>query len=309
MHADEEKALECLAIFRKRIIRRESIAQMGESMRGKVLFLPSFLADDPNSVNEQMREFLDGLGTTHNFSWAFGSRDLPTGVPSRFLDIYPEGVVEKYDSFGIVYVRLWLVGRDPQRLLIGIFLGAARAEQAEPRRAAGFVRHELEDLIDPLERERGFQYKTWGDADIWWREEGMSVRAVTRQFEQFMTYRATQPDDNNLGRIEEDIGHLVQTVDAAIGKLDPIREFGKNILLLYYGENLPAAIATSGDQFADMVAGTDEQAQAEPQLATPQTDVMPDWFSNLPAIAEAPRVFWRLFRLSHATISRVSTVA
>lgn len=24
---------------------------------------------------------------------------------------------------------------------------------------------------------------------------------------------------------------------------------------------------------------------------------------------EAPRVFWRLFRLSHATISRVSTVA
>lgn len=251
------------------------------------MFLSSFLADDPASVNDQLRKFLDKLETKHNFSWAFGSRDLPTGVPSRFLDIYPEGVVEKYDTFGIVYVRLWLVGRDPQRLLIGIFLGAARAEQAEPRRAAGYVRHELEALIDPLERERGFQYKTWGDADIWWREDGMSVRAVTRQFEQFMTYRATEPDETNIERIEEDVGRLVESVDAAISMLAPIREFGKNILLLYYGENLPAAPSAAGDGFGDAVSGDGGQAQSEAHLIDPPSEAMgPDWFSNLPQVVD-----------------------
>lgn len=245
------------------------------------MFLSSFIADDPASVNDELPQFLGNLGTKRNFAWAFGARDLPTGVPSRFLDIYPEGVVEKYDSFGIVYVRLWLVGRNPQRLLIGIFLGAARAEQAEPRRAAGYVRHELENLIDPLERERGFQYKTWGDADIWWREDGMSVRAVTRQFEQFMTYRATEPDGENIDRIEEEIGDLVKAVDAAIDQLDPIREFGKNILLLYYGENLPPARAAAQDAFAEG-GPTDVQRDAtgfelEPEL---------DWFATLPAVPD-----------------------
>ncbi|MFY7835799.1 MAG: AAA family ATPase [Novosphingobium sp.] len=245
------------------------------------MFLSSFIANEPASVNEELPQFLGNLGTKRNFAWAFGSRDLPTGVPSRFLDIYPEGVVEKYDSFGIVYVRLWLVGRDPQRLLIGIFLGAARAEQAEPRRAATYVRHELENLIDPLERERGFQYKTWGDADIWWRDEGVSVRAVTRQFEQFMTYRATEPDDGNIDSIAEDIGELVKAVDVAIDQLEPIREFGKNILLLYYGENLPPAPAAAGDPFAEGGA-----VAVGPAADAPELKPEPDWFATLPAVPD-----------------------
>jgi len=242
----------------------------------------SFIEDDAAALPGELQDLLRTLGTNHEFSWQSGSRDLPTGVPSRFLDIYPDGIVDKYDSFGIVYVRLWLVGRNPTRLLIGIFLGAARAEQAEPRRAATFVRHEIEDLLDPLERERGFQYKTWADADIWWREEGMSVRAVTRQFEQFMTYKAVTPNDGNLDSIEADIIRLIATVDQAMDELEPIREFGKNILLLYYGENLPAAPATAADGFAaDGIGVAPPNASDQEEPETPKAPE-PDWFSNLP---------------------------
>lgn len=246
------------------------------------MFIEEFVVDDPVAVNEGLEAFLATLNLKRDFAWSSGARDLPTGVPSRFLDIYPEGIVDKYDSFGIVYVRLWLVGQNPTRLLMGIFLGAARAEQAEPRRAANFVRHELENLIDPLERERGFQYKTWGDADIWWREDGMSVRAVTRQFEQFMTYKAVTPNDGNFGSIEADIGRLIATVDEAMDQLEPLREFGKNILLLYYGENLPTVAVAAGDAFADGVAGGGGAAPAGAEPEVPKPDPEPDWFSTLP---------------------------
>ncbi len=247
------------------------------------MFIEEFVVDDPVALGRGLEAFLASLDLKHEFAWSSGARELPTGVPSRFLDIYPDRMVDKYDSFGIVYVRLWLVGQNPTKLLMGIFLGAARAEQAEPRRAATYVRNELENLLDPLERERGFQYKTWADADIWWREQGMSVRAVTRQFEQFMTYKAVTPNEGNHDSIESDIGRLIVTVDRAMDELEPIREFGKNILLLYYGENLPAAPATIGDGFAADAAGsaaTTVADQAQPQ--TLQADPEPDWFANLP---------------------------
>lgn len=230
-----------------------------------------------------MPAFLGGLGTKRNFGWSFGERELPTGVPSRFLDLYPEGIVQKHDSFGIVYVRLWLVGLNPTRLMIGIFLGAERAQQSEPRRAADYIRNRLENLIDPLEREHGFNYQIWGNPDIWWADDAPgSVRAVTRQLEQYITFKVTDPNDSNLDAIEHDIGELVKTVDAAIDELQPIREFGKNILLLYYGENLPPPAAS--EAFGDLVApGVDAavtslEAQQEQLEATPE----PDWFTNLP---------------------------
>lgn len=246
------------------------------------MFVNSFVEGDTAGLQDGLQEFFANLDTNHKYSWQLGSRDLPTGVPSRFLDIYPSGIVDKYDSFGIVYVRLWLVGQDPTKLLMGIFLGAARAEQAEPRRAATFVRHQLENLLDALERERGFQYKTWSDADIWWQKDGMSVRAVTRQFEQFMTYKAVTPDVGNFENIEVDVGRLIATVDQAMEELEPIREFGKNILLLYYGENLPAAVAPAGDVFSVDAAGGVGPAivdQAEPEILEREPE--PDWFANL----------------------------
>ena len=204
------------------------------------MFIEAFANGDSADLKVQIEAFLDGLDTERSFDWALGARDLPTGVPSRFLDIYPKGVVEKYDSFGLVYVRLWLVGQNPVKLLTGVFLGAARAEQAQPRRAASYVRGRIEELIDPLERQYGYQYKTWGDADIWWRDADMSVRAVTRQFEQFITYKAIEVGEDNIKSIEEDVACLIGVVDHAISKLSPIRDFGKDILLIYFGENLPA---------------------------------------------------------------------
>lgn len=222
------------------------------------------------------------LGTTRKFGWAFGERELPTGVPSRFLDLYPEGIVQQHDSFGIIYVRLWLVGLNPTRLMIGIFLGAERAQQSEPRRAASYIRNRLEDLIDPLEREHGFHYQIWGNPDIWWADDAPgSVRAVTRQLEQYITFKVTDPDESNFGDIEDDIGELVKTVDAAIDELQPIREFGKNILLLYYGENLPPAPA--GDGFGDLTSAIDGDSAGHQEQPAPREDARePDWFSNLP---------------------------
>lgn len=244
------------------------------------MFILPFVTDDRVALKDKLEAFLEGLGTNHEFRWFIGERDLPTGVPSRFLDIYPAGIVDKYDSFGLIYVRLWLVGNNPQRILCGIFLGATRAEQAEPRRAANYVRDRIANLLDPLERERGFQYKTWGDADIWWREGSMSVRAVSRQLEQFMTYRAVEPTPGNVDRIEEDVAQLVLTVDAAIDELDPIREFGKDILLLYYGENLPAAGPGQGFGEVAPIAGQQQEETPPP----PKEEV--DWFSAVPMVPD-----------------------
>lgn len=238
------------------------------------MFIKAFADEDLVSLEDGVQQFLAGLETKHRFSWALGSRDLPTGVPSRFLDIYPDGIVDKYDTFGLVYVRLWLVGRNPTKLLSGIFLGAARAEQAEPRRAASYVRDRLADLLDPLERQYGFQYKTWGDADIWWRENAMSVRAVTRQFEQYMTYKATEISAENVNRIEEEVAELVLTVDRSVTELEPIRDFGKDILLLYYGENLPPS--AGGDRFVEAALN-----KPEPEEKLAQEELI-DWFSALP---------------------------
>lgn len=245
------------------------------------MFIEEFMAGGVVAAKAGLEQFLERLDLSREFSWQEGSRDLPTGVPSRFLDIYPKDVVQKHESFGIVFVRLWIVGVADPRLMIGIFLGAERAQQSEPRRAAAYVRDRLEDLIDPLERERGFKYQTWGDADIWWADEAEgSVRAVTRQFEQYITFRKANPKPANIDKIEEDIGELIKTVDKAIDELEPIREFGKNILLLYYGENLPAAPAAAGDGFAEGVAGGGEAAEPEPQA--PEIDPEPDWFASLP---------------------------
>lgn len=245
------------------------------------MFIEEFIAADGVAANAGLEQFLAGLDLSREFSWQEGSRELPTGVPSRFLDIYPADVVQKHESFGIVFVRLWIVGVADPRLMIGIFLGAERAQQSEPRRAAAYVRSRLENLIDPLERERGFKYQTWGDADIWWADEAEgSVRAVTRQFEQYITFRKANPKRANIDKIEEDIGELIKTVDKAIDELEPIREFGKNILLLYYGENLPAAPPAAGDSFAEGAAGGGAAA-AEQEAQAPEFEPEPDWFANL----------------------------
>lgn len=62
------------------------------------MFIEEFVVDDPVAVNEGLEAFLATLNLKRDFAWSSGARDLPTGVPSRFLDIYPEGIVDKYDS-------------------------------------------------------------------------------------------------------------------------------------------------------------------------------------------------------------------
>ena len=245
---------------------------------GGYVFLKSFALDQSDALKDEIEEFLLGLGTKHEFGWALGSQELPSGYPSSYLDIYPKGLVEKYRSFGSLFVRLWIVGKDPMRLLSGIFVGAERAQQSGPRRAATYARNRLSELLDPLERQRQYQYKTWGDSDIWWCDEGVSVRAVTRQLEQFITYKASDLNDGTYDGIEVDVGELVRAVDGAIDALEPIREFGKDVLLLYFGENLPPAPLVTGG------FGEGPQAAA-PSKVTPHAAMEPevDWFAALPS--------------------------
>lgn len=208
------------------------------------LFVEKLIAGDNDaSVRSGLDAFLASLPSLENpVEFDMGSRELPTGLQSRFVDIYPVGLVKKHDSFGGFFVRVWAVG-NPIRLIYGLFLGAERAQQAEPRRAAQFIRKKLHSVIDPLERASGFSYRTWGDADIEWTPAGQSARAVTRQLEQFVSFKRASGDQGLVAAIEGDLREAILTLDQAVALLQPIRDFGMDVLELYFGQNLPPKAA------------------------------------------------------------------
>lgn len=195
--------------------------------------------DSDSSVRSGLDAFLASLPSLkHPVEFDMGSRELPSGLQSRFVDIYPANLVKKHESFGGLFVRVWAVG-NPIRLIYGFFLGAERAQQAEPRRAAQFIRNKLHSVIDPLERTSGFNYRTWGDSDIEWAPPGQSARAVTRQLEQFVSFKRAPGDEGLVAAIEGDLREAIVALDNAVDLLQPIRDFGMDILELYFGQNLP----------------------------------------------------------------------
>jgi hypothetical protein len=210
------------------------------------LFVEKLIAGESDvAIRSGLDAFIGSLPNLKNpVAFEVGTRELPTGLESRFVDIYPSGLVPRYYSFGGLYVRVWAVG-SPVRLIYGLFLGAERAQQAEPRRAAQYIRNKLHSVIDPLERGSGFSYRTWGDADIEWTPQGQSPRAVTRQLEQFISFKREAGDPALVAGIEDDLRAAILALDRAIDLIQPVRDFGMAILELYFGTNLPqvAAIA------------------------------------------------------------------
>lgn len=207
------------------------------------MFVEKLIAGDTDaSVRSGLDAFLASLPSLKNpVAFDMGARELPSGLQSRFVDIYPASLVKKHDSFGGLFVRVWAVG-NPIRLIYGLFLGAERAQQAEPRRAAQFIRKKLHSVIDPLERASGFSYRTWGDADIEWTPPGQSARAVTRQLEQFVSFKRAPGDQELVAAIEGDLREAIVTLDKAVELLQPIRDFGMDVLELYFGQNLPPKV-------------------------------------------------------------------
>jgi hypothetical protein len=235
---------------------------------------PLLRGQKDTAIRDGLDHFLERLPSLqHAFSADIGERELPTGVPSRFVDIYPSDYAPKHESFGGLYVRVWRVGA-PASLIYGMFLGAERAQQSEPRRAAKFIRDRIQTVLDPLERNSGFQYRHWADADIDWAGSASgSVRAVSRQMEQFVTYKRADASVPS-ATVEADILELIRAVDDALPLLGTPRRFGMAVIELYYGHNLPADLAPTDQQKLEAVGDTQSSsADAEE----------PDW-----SLAENP---------------------
>jgi hypothetical protein len=172
------------------------------------------------------------------FECSFQSVDDFGGVRAAYIDIYPVGsdFANDHKKFGGIYVRIWLFGNPPS-ITSGIFLGAERAEQSEPRRGVSLTRRLLGQRLVDFEHAEGFSYHTWTSANFPWATK--SSRAVARQLEQFISFRQDAADVAQKSTIEEKVRKAVTFLDRSLHLLKPISEFGKDIIQEYYSENLP----------------------------------------------------------------------
>ena len=160
------------------------------------------------------------------------------GLPARYVDIFPvaESLATDHKKFGGIFLRCWTFG-NPERLTYGLFMGAERAEQSEPRRGVSYLRRRLTRHLSAFEETHNFGYHTWTSTNFPWTTK--SSRAVARQLEQFISFREDILDEGNFSSIDERILSCLLLLDAAVSTLLPIEQTGKDIIELYYGENLP----------------------------------------------------------------------
>ena len=182
-----------------------------------------------NTLSELQHSFSCDAEKTQN---PFAERD------SAFLDIYPSGddLARDHKKFGGVFVRLWIMG-DPRRLVIGLFLGAERAEQSEPRRGVAYTRRRLGRDLFAFERDFGFGYHQWTSQYFPWVKN--SSRAPARQLEQFITFREEPLATDTEADLVSMAAAAVIFLDRALQRLKPIRAFGQAVINEYYSENLP----------------------------------------------------------------------
>lgn len=202
------------------------------------MFLQHLLARDEEQTLNGVRTFLSSFGPlTHEFDCSFESSEFG-GHPAAYVDIFPTGpeVATDHKKFGGIFVRVWMFGQ-PATFTYGIFLGAERAEQREPRRGAALTRRRLGVGLTAFEAAEGFSYHTWSTANFPWTAG--SSRAPARQSEQFVSFRQDAADPAQETTIELRIGKAVVYLDQNFELLKPIREFGKAIIEEYYSENLP----------------------------------------------------------------------
>jgi hypothetical protein len=216
-------------------------------MPSATTFLRHLIDRDREQSLAAARTFVSSLGPLQNeFDFAFESPEDFGGRPASFIDIFPVGpdLAKDHKKFGGIFVRVWVFG-DPPTVTAGIFLGAERAEQSEPRRGVAITRRRLGKALDDFERSEEFQYHTWSSGNFPWATK--SSRAVARQLEQFISFREDAPVRGQEAAITDKVGKAILFLDRHLSLLKPITDFGRSIIQAYYSENLPEASASQAE--------------------------------------------------------------
>jgi hypothetical protein len=203
------------------------------------MFLSHLQSLNAEQTLNAVRGFISSLGQfNHQFECAFEATEDFGGKQAAYVDIFPSGadLAKDHKKFGGIFVRVWLFG-EPAMFTSGIFLGAERAEQSEPRRGVAFTRRRLGHGLEALEAAEGFSYHTWSSGHFPWTTK--SSRAVARQLEQFVSFRQDAANTAQETGIEAHIGKALLFLDQNLHLIKPIADFGKGIIQEYYSENLP----------------------------------------------------------------------
>src|SRR5271157_4727552 len=173
------------------------------------MFLAHLIARNRELTVTAAQEFVSSLGPLqHHFEVAFEATDDFGGKPASFIDIYPVGadLAKDHKKFGGIFVRVWVFGAPPS-VTSGIFLGAERAEQSEPRRGVAVARKRLGQTLASFENLEGFYHHTWSTGNFPWATK--SSRAVARQLESFVSFREDNAVQGQEAAIESKIGKVV----------------------------------------------------------------------------------------------------
>ncbi len=203
------------------------------------MFLSHLQSRNAEQTLNAVRRFISSLGQlTHQFECTFEATEDFGGKQAVYVDIFPTGadLAKDHKKFGGIFVRVWLFG-EPAIFTSGIFLGAERAEQSEPRRGVAFTRRRFGHGLEAFETAEGFSYHTWSSGHFSWTTK--SSRAVARQLEQFISFRQDAANAAQEAAIESQVGKAILFLDQNLHLLKPIPDFGKGIIQEYYSENLP----------------------------------------------------------------------
>jgi len=237
---------------------------MAEKKNQKNMFLSHLLSRNAEQTLNAARGFVSSLGPlTHQFECAFEATEDFGGKQAAYVDIFPTGadLAKDRKKFGGIFVRVWLFG-EPAMFTSGIFLGAERAEQSEPRRGVNFTRRCFGHGLDTFENAEGYSYHTWSSGNFPWTTK--SSRAVARQLEQFISFRQDAANAAQEAAIEAHVGEALIFLDQNLHLLKPISDFGKGIIQEYYSENLPE-LATPGidsSTLKELVASLDSSLRS-----------------------------------------------
>ena len=223
------------------------------------MFLSHLQSRNAEQTLNAVRGFVSSLGSlTHQFECAFEATEDFGGKQAAYVDIFPTGadLAKDHKKFGGIFVRVWLFG-EPAIFTSGIFLGAERAEQSEPRRGVAFTRRRLGHGLEAFETAEGFSYHTWSSGHFTWTTK--SSRAVARQLEQFISFRQDAANAAQEAAIESHVGKALIFLDQNLHLLKPIPDFGKGIIQEYYSENLPELATPTIDSttLTELVASLD----------------------------------------------------
>jgi len=223
------------------------------------MFLSHLQSRNAEQTLNAVRGFVSSLGPlTHQFDCAFEATEDFGGKQAAYVDIFPTGadLAKDHKKFGGIFVRVWLFG-EPATLTSGIFLGAERAEQSEPRRGVALTRRRLGHGLEAFELAEGFSYHTWSSGHFPWTTK--SSRAVARQLEQFISFRQDAANVAQEAAIESHVGKALIFLDQNLHLLKPIPDFGKGIIQEYYSENLPELATPTIDSttLTELVASLD----------------------------------------------------